>query len=75
MAAWTTNFRYSLRYTGSYNYDSVSRTIGGLNVGAPAQDTGADFNPAALSLVSTINSFTMGSISNIRWVSEREMTL
>ena len=75
--AWTNYYRYSFKYTDTYNYDSVSRTIGGLNAVAPSgrEDTGANVDAASQNLANTINSFSMGNLSNMRWVSEREMTL
>lgn len=78
MAANFGSTRYSLRYTSEGDVEKLSRTIGGLNVGysTPSDPPiGPHGIVAVRFMIGTLEGFTTGSVSNVRWVSEQEVIL
>lgn len=67
-------FRYNSTRTGE---DAILRSIGGLNVsgGSGSPNSGPDRNTALTNLVTTLQSFSAGAMSNVRWVSEQEVQI
>ena len=80
MATLTQNRRYSLKYSSSNGTgsDVLSRTISGFNIrinSSADTSTGPYVTEASNAAVELVQRFTVGTMSNVRWVTEQELSL
>lgn len=77
MATFVSRYKYALKYTASITGDSTTRTLSGLNISTTTTSVGTDGASriqGTTALVNTLISFTTGTLSNIAYVVEQEVT-
>lgn len=78
MATLGTTYRHTIKYTAksSNNTDPLSRTISGLNFGATAGSTETGPSGTAVTdLINTLDAFSIGILSDFRYIVERPVIL
>lgn len=73
----STTVKYSLKYTASRDtYDTAARSLSGLNVneGASVADKGPNPGTALGKFIPTLQGFSNSSLTDFRWLTEKEVT-
>lgn len=76
MAAVLAAGKFSLRYTSTDGSESSTRTVSGLNIAAGGvPDSGINRDTAVGWFIETLASFSTGTNSNFRWITEQEVSV
>lgn len=74
MATVINNIKSSVGYTAEQTGESTSKVIAGLNFGNATAGTGPQAATGITHLINTVELFSLGTLSNIRYIQERPVT-
>jgi len=71
----TTNMKYSLRYVSSQSAtDGVTKTLSGINIRTQSDaTTGPTRDNAITNIINSIELFSVGTLSDVRFIVESEV--